>query len=177
MREEYDYTALVPLRAPGTMVFGYRAGDGVPASVVESWDLVVGEQVSPTSTGVIARPEDDDRRHWEAYAIGQGWTADAARAASLDDLQGIEQTEGADPEPLPDPNAPLPRPEPSALKSDWIAYVLQEGADPNWANDKATTKADLQDYSPQRDTGPTETVNTPPVGDTVAVAATEANQG
>lgn len=170
---DYEFTALTALRAPGTMVFGYQAGDGVPASVVENWELNVGTDVMPTRTGLVPRPEDDDRSAWEAYAIGQGMSVEDARAASLAELKDTPEPEpDAEPEKLPDPLAPPVRPEPNALKADWVAYVVAIGADRAWAEDKATTKAELQDYEPKRDFPPAETQVVPPSTDTVATEAT-----
>lgn len=178
-----EYIALAPLRAPGTMVYGYQAGDGVPAATVEAWELSVGIDVMPRDTGVVARPEkgSDDRVAWEAYAIGQGRPRDEVVAASLADLKktpepAVDETGAA--VVLDDPFAVPERPASDAKKADWIAYVTYFGADKAWANDRATTKADLQDYSPKRDVVPTETVVVPgpdPVGgDPVAESASAA---
>lgn len=176
MQTNDEYKALVPLRAPGTMVFGFQPGDGVPAATVEAWELTVGSDVMPRDTGVVARPEkDDERPAWEAYAIGQGLPVDEARAASLADLRKTPDPDPeVAPEPLADPNAAPVRPEPDAKKAEWVAYVKATGADVNWADDPKTTKAELQDYSPQRDVVPgTAPTVTPPVGDTIAETLTD----
>lgn len=180
MQEYTPYVALVPLKAPGTMVFGYQPGDGVPAATVEAWELTVGLEVLPRDTSVVARPDkdSDDRVAWEAYVIGQGRPREEVIAASLADLKktpepAVDEETGA-PVPLADPFAPPERPSPDAKKAEWIEYVIATGADKAWANDRATTKADLQDYEPKNVArGPAETVVTPPVGDTVAANASE----
>lgn len=159
MQPYTEYVALRPLRAPGTMVYGFQTGDGVPAATVDSWELAVGVDVLPRDTGVIARPgkDSDDRVAWEAYAIGQGRTRDEVVAASLADLKATpepETDETGAPVTLPDPFAPPVRPEPDARKADWVEYVIATGADREWAAAKTTTKADLQDYSPSRDVVP-----------------------
>jgi hypothetical protein len=176
-----EYVALTSLRAPGTMVFGYRPGDGVPAAAVEAWELTVGVDVMPRDTGVIPRPEkdSDDRAAWEAYALGQGRPADEVSAASLADLKktpepATDEETGA-PVALADPFGEPERPAPDAKKADWVAYVIATGADKDWASDRATTKADLQDYSPKRDVVPNEpAIVSPSEGDSVAESATAA---
>lgn len=172
------FIALRALRIPGTMAWGFQPGDGVPQATVDNWGLEIGVDVMPRDTGVVPRPADDaDRSEWEAYAIGQGMDPETARNASLSELKGIPEPDPEEPpQPLPDPNAPPERPAPDALKADWIAYVVAMGADETWANDRSTTKADLQDYEPKRDFPPagTDTVVTPPAnGDTVAEQATD----
>jgi hypothetical protein len=174
MQTYTEYIALHALRAPGTLTYGYREGDGVPAGTVENWELVVGVDVMPRDTGVIARPDGDDRAAWEAYAIGQGTSPDEARAASLAELKKTPEpavdAETGGPVVLPDPNAAPERPAPDAKKADWVAFVVATGADEAWANDRSTTKADLQDYTPSRDV-------TPSVGDPVAVSLSAAQAG
>lgn len=167
MQIEYPYRALAALRAPGTMVNGYQTGDGVPATVVESWELTVGADVLPIDTSVVPRPSDDEdaRRPWEAYAIGQGTDIAEAQAMSLDQLRKVKEVKTAEPEPV---KAPADRPEPNALKADWVTWAIANGADKSWANDNATTKAALQEYHPNLLVAPTV-----PVGDRVAESASE----
>jgi hypothetical protein len=174
-----DFAALHPLQAPGTMVYGYRTGDPVPESVVSAWELEVGLDVRPLHTGAVRRPEDDSREAWEAYAIGQGMSYDDAQSASLADLKKTPEpevdSETGGPVLLDDPDAPPARPEPTAVKADWVTYVIAMGADRAWAEDRSTTKADLQDWEPKRDfpaSGETQIV--PPSTDTVATSATQA---
>jgi hypothetical protein len=148
MRENFPYVALRPIKQPGTLLTPYHAGDGMPASAVDDWELVVGEDVMPTNTKVIPRPEGDaSRAEWEAFAIGQGWNSADAADATLTELRKIpapdDQTAA---EPLPDPTAPPARPDESAAKSEWITYVVSQGADEEWANTRSTTKADLMAY-------------------------------
>jgi hypothetical protein len=169
------YTALHGITAPGTLVFGYRYGDTVEASVVENWGLVVGRDViegalpdDDTPTVSPARPgPESNRATWEAYAVASGMTEKQAAEASLDDLQAERDAKGK----------PVERPADSAKKADWVTYVVKLGADKAWANDDTTTRADLQAW--HADT-PAENVPATPtgpvVGDTVAVAATQAIQ-
>lgn len=116
--------------------------------------------------------DSDDRAAWEMYVISKGTSPEDARSVSLDDLRGMYEPD-PDPEPphhdLPASAAPegvdgtswqnatpvtadntpgpatgdAPRPPESAKKDEWVAYVLARGADPDWANDTNTTKADL----------------------------------
>lgn len=175
MQISYPYRALKAFGPPGTAVNGYQRGDGVPQDVVDNWELEVGIDVEPTDTAVIGYPgEGADRKDWEAWAIGQGMPADEARAASLDDLIA------AYPEPEPDADGNLPpgepladstarpeRPDETALKAAWIAYVTASGADKTWANEKATTKADLMAWDPGQG------FQRPVVGDTIAASLSE----
>lgn len=175
------YVALTPLRAPGTMVFGFQPGDGVPQDTVENWELVIGVDVMPRDTGVVARPDrdSDDRAAWEAYAIGQGTPVQDARAASLTQLRKTpEPATDADtggPVVLADPFAAPERPAPGAKKADWIEYVIATGADKAWANDPSTTKADLQDYENKRDVVPNEPAPADPVATGASAAQADAN--
>jgi hypothetical protein len=152
-----EFVAMTAFGPPGAPVNGYNRGDRVPAAVVENWGLQVGEdgQVMPLRTDAAPRPEDDDRDAWEAYAIGQGWSTGDARAASLEDLQAIEEPEPdehgnpAPAEDLDDPTAAPVRPDDDALKADWVDYVVRSGGGVEWANAKGTTKADLQEWKAQ----------------------------
>jgi hypothetical protein len=159
-----DYVALKGILQPGTSVFGYQRGHAVPAEVVESWNLVLDDDVAEGTrlpadgNAAVARPaEGANRADLESYAVATGaLTQKQAAEASQDDLEAVATAEDQ-------PAAEQPvRPADSAAKADWVAYALAQGADPQWANDSATTKANLQAYEP-------------PVGDTVAEAATEAN--
>jgi hypothetical protein len=67
-------------------------------------------------------------------AIG-AMTADEASAASQDDLESVDPADDG-------------RPADAAVKAEWVAYVVGAGADEAWANDKGTTKADLQAWKP-----------------------------
>lgn len=180
MQVTYPFVALVPLRAPGTMVYGFQRGDGVPEGTVTAWELEVGVDVAPLNTGAVPRPEDDaDRAQWEAYAIGQGVDAEQARAASLDELRETPEPETQDNGdqaailPLPDPTAGPVRPDADAKKAEWVTYTKEVGADATWADDRSTTKADLMDFEPKSDAVTSEPVTTPPIGDTVAENASE----
>src|SRR4029453_17879861 len=109
----------------------------------------------PTRDDVIAKPESGAERHeWEAFAIGQGWTLEDAREASMKDLRAIPERDPEQPaRELPDPDAAPDRPSESAVKAEWIEWAVANGADETWANDKATTKAELMDFQPA-DTSP-----------------------
>lgn len=174
-----DYVALGPIYAPGTSVAGYQRGHAVPASVVEAWELTVGDgpdaQVAegsdlPAHGGLspMDRPGPEaNRSTWEKWAVVNGMSAEDAAAAAQEALEKIEAKK-ADAEAFEtieewDRPDPAERPADSAPKADWIRYVIDSGGDRQWANDSATTKANLQAWQPA-------------TGDTVAVAATEANQ-
>lgn len=169
-----DFYALRPIAAPGTAVFGYQPGYPVAASVVEAWELEVGIDVMPGNTNAVPYPgeDSDDRAQWNAWAMAQGGDAQTVQAASLADLKA----DYPEPEPDEDGNPPAAerlarptdRPEDSALKAEWIAYVTHMGANVEWANDKSTTKADLMAWDPG------QAANPGAVGDTVAAAASEA---
>lgn len=156
-----DYTALEGILAPNTSVFGYRRGDAVSAQVVADWALEIDAQVcagdldpdAPVDPTVPRPDEGGTRAEWEAWALAEGMPADDVAAASMDDLQGYRSEQAAD----------SGRPADSAKKADWAAYAVSLGADPQWANDPNTTKANLQAYEPE-------------VGDPVALSATEAAQ-
>lgn len=167
-----EYVALVPIQAPGTLVMAYRPGDPVAADVVTEWGL--GEdQVRPEADYEAPRPVEDseDRAAWEAYVIGQGTSVEDARAASLEDLRdmyeppaepetpvwvlndeketqervaaaGSAATPVSAPVPVSDPD----RPADSAVKADWVAYVIDQGGDRAWAEDSSTTKEDLKNW-------------------------------
>lgn len=159
-----DYVALRGIQAPGTTVFGYRRGDRVDESVVASWNLNVGTGPDadvaegtdvPADTATVAvRPgPEGTRADWEAFAVAGGMSEQDAAVASQDELESAPA----------EAETPV-RPADSAPKAEWQAYAVALGADEAWARDSATTKVNLQAYEP-------------PVGDTVAIAATEANQG
>jgi hypothetical protein len=165
-----DYVALTTIYAPGTSVAGYQRGHAVPEDVVENWSLAVGTDVAEGATlpedgaGATAqRPGPEATRvTWERWAVANGMSEDDAAVAAQ---EALEKVEAASPSPEVEPvadDAPV-RPADSAPKADWVAYVVDSGGDPQWAGDSATTKANLQAW-------------TPALGDTVAVAATEANQ-
>jgi hypothetical protein len=158
-----DYVALTGIMAPNTNVYGYQRGDRVHESVVSSWNLRIGTDVEEgaelpaevTSAPAVRPGAESTRADWEKWAVVNGMSEQDAAAASQDDLEAADGTseQGDRPE----------RPADSAPKAEWQAYAVALGADEMWARDSATTKANLQAYEP-------------PVGDTVAVAATEANQ-
>jgi hypothetical protein len=176
MQVQQPYVALGTIQRPGTMVNGYQRGDGVSQEVVDAWELVVGEQVVPFDTGVIARPtEDGTRADWQAYAIGRGMDPADAQAASLDDLVAAYPDDDAEVKPLPVPGSIPQRPEADARKAEWVDYVIAMGADKSWANDRSTTKAELQDWD--ESTGPGHVTPVPEVGDPLAVQATEQANG
>lgn len=185
MRAPAEYRALKRIAVPGTSVAGYQAGDEVPMGAVENWGLVVGDDplvadVQPLNTGIIPRPEDDnDRTAWEAYAVGQGMTSAEARAESLPALRKKypETDEPVVAEPLPDATAGPVRPEDSAPKADWVEFVKRSGADPEWAEAKGTTKADLQGFDPGTEGFDPGVPPTPAQGDPVALDATRQANG
>lgn len=170
------YTALRGILAPGTSVYGYHRGAPVAGQVVDAWGLVVGEANDPDADVVsgdlpagelesvpLGRPtEADNRATWEAWAIANGMSEQDAAEVSQEDLEAVEAVPDAEPA-AGQGDQPV-RPADSAKKADWVAYAEARGADPAWAGADSTTKADLQAYEP-------------PVGDTIAAAATEANQG
>lgn len=158
-----EFTALEGIRSPGTPVFGYQRGDAVGADVVENWGLEVGTQVcegdlttDAPEVRAMARPGPEaNRAAWEAWAVANGQDAQWAAEASQSDLEGV----AAEDQPVDSG-----RPADSAKKADWAEYAISLGADRQWANDPSTTKANLQAYESAE------------AGDTIAVAATEANQ-
>lgn len=162
--------ALHTITPPGALVAGYHRGYEIHPAVVENWELVEGVDWSadppdstPDAAPVLPRPVDDsDRGAWVAYVVSRGTPATDAEGMDLDVLMGLyPEGEEADDEPA--------RPADSARKSEWVLYVNDHpratAEDQAWAGDDSTTKADLQAWRPA----------TP--GDTVAVAATEANLG
>jgi hypothetical protein len=159
-----EFTALGPIYAPGTSVAGYQRGHEVRAQVVEAWGLAVGVDVIEgdlpaeyEATPAPQRPaESATRADWEVWGVATGMTEQEAADASIEDLQAATYE--------PPVDEGVQRPADSARKVDWQRYAEARGADPAWANDPTTTKAELQAWEP-----------TEP-GDTVAVAATEANQ-
>lgn len=166
MRPRSDYVALVQIPVNG--VRGYNVGDDVPASAVENLSLVVGVQVAPTHTGVIARPAGNaTRAEWELYAIGQGMSAADAGELTREELRARypEPTDGVPdvvPNPLPDVVAeqaaeqvaghPAPSvdavevdpPGANARKADWVEYAVARGMSRETAED--STIAQLADY-------------------------------
>lgn len=158
MRPPVDYVAQRAIQAPGTMVYAFQRGDDVPAASVENWELSVGEDgdVLPVNADVIPRPEDDaERAAWEAYVIGQGTDTADARAMSLDDLREAYDADTAE-QPVTAPADGPRRPADGDVKAEWIAYAVAIGADRGWANDSATTKANLMNYQNDKrvDSGP-----------------------
>lgn len=173
-----DYTALVPIQAPGTLVMAYQPGDPVEAAVVQEWGLSE-EQVQMSDDYQAPRPEEDsdNRALWEAYVVGQGTDLEAARAASLPELKEMYEAppepetpawqindareaqmraeaagssatpagSGGSATPVED-GEEVARPAESANKAEWVAYVLELGADPEWANASSTTKDDLKNW-------------------------------
>lgn len=156
-----DYVARLPIQAPGTLVLAYNEGDPVIAQVVQDWGLTE-DQVAPADGYQVPRPaeDSDDRGAWEAYVVGQGTSREDARAASLPELKAmyeapaeaeppawqVNDAEAANAELNPDGGA-VERPADSANKADWIAYVVDQGADSDWANASTTTKDDLKSWS------------------------------
>lgn len=161
--------ALRTIEAPGSLVAGYRAGDEVHPAVIESWGLVVGEDVAEDrpdpdapATTVVPRPDEGaNRAAWEAYALANGMSADDVAAATQEDLEGVEQAEPAEDH---------PRPAATAKKSEWVLYVNDHpqatAEDQAWAGDDTTTRAQLQEWQPLGQ-----------LGDPVAVEATERANG
>lgn len=147
MRPKAYGIALRDIPSPnGTIgAFAYREGDEIEhPSVVDTLGLTWGVDVRPIDENVIPRPgEDDDRRAWEAYCIGQGMAVEDAQAASLAELR----------EAYPEPEArddfvPLP-PAKSATKAEWVEYVSKHrGVTAEDA--EAMTKDDLvTEYGPK----------------------------
>src|SRR5689334_11544185 len=153
--------ALHTLTPPGSLVAGYQRGDEVHPSVVAAWDLgpddVSDERPDgPAEAPLPARPVDDsDRNAWVAYAVSRGMDAEEAARTDLPDLMA------AYPEDVPAEDS---RPADSAKKAEWVTYVSKHpqasDGDKEWAAADSTTKAELQAWQP--------------AGDTVAVAASEA---
>lgn len=165
-----DYVALGGIKAPGTAVYGYQRGDRVHEDVVNRWGLTVGLDVAegldvpPDELPAPVRPgEGATRAEWEKWAVANGMSEAEAAAVSQDKLEAIE----AAPAPVAGESEqgeqPV-RPADTAPKADWQAYAKALGADETWAYASSTTKADLQAYEPAP-------------GDTIAVAATDLNQG
>lgn len=163
-----DYVALAGIKAPNTAVYGYQRGDRVHENVVQSWGLIVGSDVAEGTelpddsepAPVMERPgPEGTRADWEKWAVYNGMPESSVSVASQDELEAVH---GEQP---PNEQGEQPvRPADGAKKAEWQEYAAKLGADETWAYADSTTKADLQAYEP-------------PVGDTVAVAATEANQG
>jgi len=172
------YYALHTLSAPGTIVAGYQRGHEVPEPVVEAWGLVVGtdedgadvSEQAPTPDApvpVVPRPgPGDNRATWENYARSRGMSAEDAAAASQEELEAAGDSNDSD-----GAADDYPRPADSAKKAEWVHYVHNHPQatveDKGWASDDATTKAELQAWTP----------DTPVPGDTVAVNAAEQANG
>ena len=156
-----EFTALGPIAAPGTSVFGYQRGDAVPAQVVTDWQLDDTQVCQgDLPAGPAARPafpvpdETATRGDWEDWAIAEGMDPDQAASISMDDLQAWRPAQSA--------AADGERPADSAKKAEWVDYAVRRGADHGWAEQQ--TKADLQAWEPAQPT------------DTVAAAASEADK-
>jgi hypothetical protein len=150
-----EYIAKKTILMPGTLVAGYQPGDPVSAYTVGLWDLD-DEQVEKAEEYQAPRPAGDstDRVAWEAYVVGQGASEEDARAASLDELKAMyepppapawEINDSQEAQMTKTASAPKPedRPADSAKKSDWVAYVVDNGGDADWANASSTTKDEL----------------------------------
>jgi hypothetical protein len=176
MRENFPYVALRRIHQPDTLLYPYNEGDGLPANAVTEWGLVVGEDVAPVRDDVIAKPGDDaDRAEWEAFAVGQGWTLEDARDASMKDLRAIPERDPEQPARRLDEPGPAPdRPAESDVKAEWIRWATANGADEQWANDKGTTKADLMEWQPEQSADEAATAERT---DSVAEAADEQTNG
>lgn len=166
-----SYIAMGTISAPGTLVAGYRRGDPVPDSVVENWNLVVGEDVADgdlpevDGSSPMRRPGvEDTRATWERWAVANGMSPEDAATVSQEELEDTGPSDEGAPS---DPD----RPADSAKKAEWVAYVQGRAGDDEqtvaWAGDDSTTKAQLQAWQPG------QTV----VGDPVALAATEQANG
>lgn len=169
------YTALTSIGPPGSMVFGYRRGDEVAADVVDTWGLVVGEHVTtdpidPTSETVTPPPvpgPEDTVSTWQGFAVSRGMDPADADAADIEELQAYAE----DNQPAEGEAATVARPADGAVKSAWVDYVVAAGGDESWARDGATTKADLQGWSPLH-----AKTTDGPAGDPVAMSATRSIQ-
>lgn len=168
MRPPAEFTAQTTIHNPGTGVRSFNAGDDVPASTVENWQLVVGVHVLPANVDVVPRPAGNARRaDWEAYWIGQGLTREEVDDMSVKDMADREPVfEVQDPDTGPVDNAnlpavnmtanpdgdvvaaqateqtnvePLPEPGPKALKDEWVAYAIARGM-PETAARESTVK-------------------------------------
>lgn len=146
--------ALRAICAPGTIVPGYQRGHEILPSVIESWELVEGEDWSAerpdpdAPAPVVPRPDEGaNRAAWEGYAISRGMPAEKAATATQEELESVEDR----------PPAEDDRPADSAKKADWVAYVVSRMGDDEqgkmWARDDATTKANLQAWSPGAQSG------------------------
>jgi hypothetical protein len=163
------YVTLAPVGPPGSLIYGYQAGEVIADEVVENWQLdetqvkhvepgAENEAVpaEPTAVEPVRPGPEANRAEMEAYAVAIGaMSAEEAADASQDDLWAVE-SDSTD-EPAPETSD---RPTDSALKAEWVEYVVRAGADEPWARDKATTKDDLMAWQPA-------------AGDTVAVSASE----
>jgi hypothetical protein len=152
------YTALMSFGPPGSLIYGYHRGDPVDAGVVENWGLTVGEEVvagdlpaDALPGAVMGKPDETATRvDWERYAVANGMSEDDASTVAIEDLQAVEPDE---PEVVEQAPAGTERPADSDPKSDWVAYVVANGAeaDKTWATQSSTTKANLQDWEPAGD--------------------------
>lgn len=92
-----EFTALHGILAPDTAVFGYQRGDEVPAAVVESWALKVGDDVcegdldadAPAGSAVPRPGPEGSRADWESWAVANGMPAGDAAEASQEDLEAV----------------------------------------------------------------------------------------
>lgn len=116
MRAPQDFIALTAIPGPNG-VRAYNAGDDVPASAVANLNLVVGQDVRPSSPDVLPRPAGNAARaNWDAYWRAQG--------LSGDELDGMTRDEMAAKEPLVAEQEPIV-PSPSVLPGEPVGGVVR----------------------------------------------------
>jgi hypothetical protein len=99
MPDRTEFVALKDIQANG--VCAVRAGDGVPAGVVDNLGLQVGVDVGPSGLALMPKPTRNARRaEWAAYALDQG-----AKAEAVDDLTRDQLIAEYDPDPEPEKSA------------------------------------------------------------------------
>jgi hypothetical protein len=153
--------ALRTIMIPGTLTAGYQRGHEIPQAVVDTWDhLIEGEDYAdevPDAQGpaAVARPKDDtDRGAWVQYVVSRGTDPTDASQMQLDELMALYSEQQQDASPVDDSQRGtgitrnIERPAASAKKTEWVDYVLSNGADESWARSDDTTKADLQEWDP-----------------------------
>lgn len=130
MRPRPEYIALRTIVLNG--VRAYNPGDDVAAGAVDNLGLAVGVDVSPANPTVVPRPRvDAPRREWEAYAVGQGLTADEVADMTVTALrERFPEEERTDASPVPLPPAR------NASTEAWQEWVL--AARPDVDADKVT---------------------------------------
>lgn len=97
-----QYRMLHDLPIPNSYAVGLRAGDQITEQQRETGGLVVGKDVEPLDSDVMARPEDDaDRAAWQNYAVVRGVPYDDAINLDRDQLIAREEVAATAPKPAP----------------------------------------------------------------------------